>query len=78
MLVFIEDELGSLYHHLCHFQSENVFHIPVTLRGTTIFDIQATISLKNRRFDEKSTTKSTFAGTHTKAQIKLRQCYIVN
>ena len=33
--------LESLYNHLCHFQSENVFQMLVTLRGKTIFDIQA-------------------------------------
>ena len=55
--------LASLYNHLCHFQSENVL-------GKTIFDtVQATISLKNRRFDEKSATKSRTAGTHIEAQI---------
>ena len=59
--------LASLYNHLCHFQSENVVQIPVTLQGKTIFDIQPTISLKNRRFDEKSETKSTTAGTHIEA-----------
>ena len=34
----------------------------------TIPDIKATISLKNRRFDEKSATKSTFVHTHREAQ----------
>ena len=37
------------------------------LQGNTTVDIQATISLKNRRFDEKSPTKSTTAGTHREA-----------
>ena len=32
--------LASLCNHLCHFQSENVFQIPVTLRRKTIFDIK--------------------------------------
>ena len=53
MLVFMRMSLASLYNHLCHFQSENVFQTPVTLPGKTIFDIQGTISLKNRRFHEK-------------------------
>ena len=36
--------LASLYNHLCHCQSENVFQIPVTVRrGKTICHIQATI-----------------------------------
>ena len=34
-------------------QSGNDVHIPVTLQGKTISDIQATISLKNRRFLEQ-------------------------
>ena len=34
----------------------------------TIFDVQATISMKNRRFDGKSATKSTTADTHIEAQ----------
>ena len=46
--------LASLYNHLCNFQSENVFQIPVTVRGKTICNIQATISLKNSQFDEKA------------------------
>ena len=61
----------SLYSHLCHFchvQSENAVQIPKTLRCKTMFDIQATISLKDRRFDEKSATKSTSVGTHIEAQ----------
>ena len=33
-----------------------------------IFSLQATISLKRRRFDEKSATKSTIQGTHGEAQ----------
>ena len=52
--------LASLYTHLCHFQSENVVQISVTL--------QATILLRNQQFDEKSLMKSTTAGTHTEAQ----------
>ena len=46
--------------------------MPVTLRGKTIFDIQATISFKKRQFHEKSATKSTIAGTHTGAQTLRR------
>ena len=70
MHVFIEDEFSNVHdNHLCYFQSENVFQIPVTPRGKTIFDIQATISLKNRRFHEKRATKLTSAGTHTEAQF---------
>ena len=64
MLVFIEAEFSIVLISLGHFQSENVVQIPVTLQGKTIFNMQATISLKNRRFDEKSATKSTTAGTH--------------
>ena len=69
MLFSSRMSLASSYNHLCHFQGENVFQIPVTPRGKTIFGIQATVSnsLKNRRFDEKSATKSTSAGTHTEA-----------
>ena len=67
--------LASLYNPLYHFQSESVVQIPVTLRRKTIFDKQATISLKNRRFDEKSLTKSTPAGTHTKAQYG--SCFVL-
>ena len=59
--------LASLYNQLCHFQSENVFKRPVTLRGKAVFHIQATNSLKHRRFDEKSATKSRSAATHTEA-----------
>ena len=59
----------SLYNHLCHFQSENVFQIPaINATKRTIFDIQATISLKNRQFDEHRVTKSTSTGKHTEAQ----------
>ena len=63
MLVFVEDEFGIVI-DLCHFQSENNFQIPVTLRGKTIFHIQATISLKNRRFEGESAAKLTSTGTH--------------
>lgn len=64
MLVFIEDEFRIV---LCHFQGENALEIPVTLQGKIIFDIQTTISLKNRRFVEKGATESMFTGTHTEA-----------
>ena len=50
---------------MCHFQSENVFQIPVMLQGKTIFYIQAMILLKNQRSDENSLSKSTSSGTHT-------------
>ena len=63
--------LASLYNHLCDFQSENVFQMLVMLRGKAIFDIQAMILLKNRRFDEKSVTKSTIEGTHRETHIYL-------
>ena len=54
--------LASLYNHLRDFQSENVFQIPVRLRGKTI---QVTILLKKRQFQAKSVMKSASAGTHT-------------
>ena len=39
------------------------------LQGKTIFDVQATTSLRNWRFDEKSATKSASAGTNTEAHF---------
>ena len=48
-----------MYDHLCQFQSENVFQIPIRLPDETIFDIEATILLKDPRFVEKRATEST-------------------
>ena len=64
--------LASLCNHLCQFPRENALQIPVTIRRKTIFDMQATILWKNRRFDEKSVTKSTSAGTHTEAGYSIK------
>ena len=63
--------LVSLYNHLCHFQSENIFANTsnrVTLRSRLSFDIQDMISLKNRPF-EKNATKSMSAGTQTEPRL---------
>ena len=48
MPVFIEDKFSNVIciNHLYDFQSKNVFQIQT-------IDTQATISLKDRRFDEK-------------------------
>ena len=68
MPAFIEDEFSMVIYN--HFgvtsKVKNGFQIPITLRGKTILDIQATISLKDRRFDEKGAWKSTSAGSHIK------------
>ena len=55
--------LASIYNITCVTSKVKMFlQIPVTLKGKTI-------SLKNRRFDEKSATKSTFVGTHIEAHL---------
>ena len=69
MLVFMEDEFSIVIQSLVSpVQSGNVFQIQLTLQGKTIFIIQATISWKNRPFDDKSATKSTSVGTHKEAK----------
>ena len=49
MLVFIENEFSIIIYsnQLCHSQSENGFQIPIRMSRKTIFDIQATILLKD-------------------------------
>ena len=56
--------LTALY--LYYFRSEMFLNASNAKRKTS-FDTQATISLKNRRFDEKSATKLTSAGIHAEA-----------
>ena len=63
--------MSLAYNRLCHFQSDNVFQIPVTLQGKTILLYISDNFVENQRFDEKkkSTWNLTPAGTHIEAQI---------
>ena len=69
-LILSQSSLVSLYNHLCQFKSKNIFQIPIALQRKNIVDIQAAISLKDRRFDEKGATKSTTAVTITEFQFR--------
>ena len=69
--------LASLYNHLCHFQSENVFELPVTLRRKTIFDIKRRFRWKIDYFRKNERDKIDGAGTHREAQMFADQtCHV--
>ena len=53
--------MSLAYNHLCHFQSDNVFQISVTLQGKTILLYTSDNFVENQRFDEKKKHNETDA-----------------